>query len=641
MTILPVVERELRVASRRRGTYWTRSTVALVAMLIGAFAMLLNFGAPQAKLGSYIFIGLASFSVLHCLLAGRLATADCLSEEKREGTLGLLFLTDLKGYDVVLGKLVATSLNSFYGLLAIVPVLAIPLLLGGVTNGQFWRTVLVLVNTFLFSLAVGMFCSAVSRDIRKTMGLNFGLMFFFTAILPGCAAVIAFNSPGHFFSQELCFTSPLYGFFWAGIAPFLPPMVLGKVMTTPPVQFWQSLAVIHGLSWLFLLLAARIAPRSWQDRPAPPVRTGKARVRELWHAWSYGSPAKRPAFRKRLLDLNAFYWHAARARLKPLHVWIFFGLMGVWWLWGRIVSGTVWLDESVNLTMALMLNTTFKLWVAAEAGQRLAEDQKIGALELVLSTPLGVRDILRGQLLALRRQFLLPVLVAIGMEFFLMHASVAHANRPNSTTYAFWLAGIFMLPMDLAALIWVSMARGLTAKSYNRALIGTVYCILVLPWLAYLLTLGLIALWFEGWLGLNWEPSQGFHLGTWLAAALAADLGFGLRARWLLQHRLRELAMQRLALPPPRAPKSPPRRKRDEKPAPIVELQSSFRNIEQPTSNIEHRMPDLRHSEPKVQSAILSVSASPEETPAMAALPLSQFDVQRSMFDVRCSRNSF
>ena len=31
-------------------------------------------------------------------------TADCLSEEKREGTLGLLFLTDLRGYDIVVSS---------------------------------------------------------------------------------------------------------------------------------------------------------------------------------------------------------------------------------------------------------------------------------------------------------------------------------------------------------------------------------------------------------------------------------------------------------------------------------------------------------------------------------------------------------
>ena len=45
-------------------------------------------------------------------------------------------LTDLSGYDVVFGKLAATSLRSFCGLLAILPVLAIPLLLGSVTGKE-------------------------------------------------------------------------------------------------------------------------------------------------------------------------------------------------------------------------------------------------------------------------------------------------------------------------------------------------------------------------------------------------------------------------------------------------------------------------------------------------------------------------
>src|SRR5579885_1440650 len=100
MTILPIVERELRVAARRRGTYWTRLIVALLAILIGVIVMFENLGAPPARLGANIFVFLAGFALLNSLFAGRLSTADCLSEEKREGTLGLLFLTDLNGYDV-------------------------------------------------------------------------------------------------------------------------------------------------------------------------------------------------------------------------------------------------------------------------------------------------------------------------------------------------------------------------------------------------------------------------------------------------------------------------------------------------------------------------------------------------------------
>ena len=37
-------------------------------------------------------------------IAGLVLTADCISQERREGTLGLLFLTDLRGPDVALGN---------------------------------------------------------------------------------------------------------------------------------------------------------------------------------------------------------------------------------------------------------------------------------------------------------------------------------------------------------------------------------------------------------------------------------------------------------------------------------------------------------------------------------------------------------
>src|SRR4029450_9547413 len=105
--------------------------------------------------------------------SGVFRTADCVSEEKRDSTLGLLFLTDLKGYDIVFGKLAATSLNAFYGLLALFPVMAIPLLVGGVTVNEFWRVVLVALNNMFFSLAVGLFCSAIGRDERKAMATAF------------------------------------------------------------------------------------------------------------------------------------------------------------------------------------------------------------------------------------------------------------------------------------------------------------------------------------------------------------------------------------------------------------------------------------------------------------------------------------
>src|SRR5213079_1264829 len=103
-------------------------------------------GGGRGSLGNPLFVLLTGYAFGLCLLAGVFLTADCLSEEKREGTIGLLFLTDLHGYDLVLGKFAAMLISALYGLLTLLPITALPLLLGGVTVGEYWRTALALVN---------------------------------------------------------------------------------------------------------------------------------------------------------------------------------------------------------------------------------------------------------------------------------------------------------------------------------------------------------------------------------------------------------------------------------------------------------------------------------------------------------------
>ena len=96
-------------------------------------------------------------------------TADCLSREKRGGTLGLLFLTDLRGYDVVAGKLVSRTASSACCLLAALPTLGIALFLRGVTGSDYFRMILALLNGLFFSAALGMFVSALCRHERSAL----------------------------------------------------------------------------------------------------------------------------------------------------------------------------------------------------------------------------------------------------------------------------------------------------------------------------------------------------------------------------------------------------------------------------------------------------------------------------------------
>jgi ABC-type Na+ efflux pump permease subunit len=531
MTFLPIVARELRIAARRRSTYLVRSGAALVVMVVGTWFFLVSQNQAPHQIAMALFGILTGGAILYCLFSGVRSTADCLSEEKREGTLGLLFLTDLKGYDVVFGKLVATSLNSFYGVLAVVPMLALPLLLGGVTPGEFGRMALVAVNTLFFSLTAGMCISALCRSARNAMGATFALILLFAGVLPALGAWLGFVV--HASEVPAAFLAPSAGFtyFLAFDSSYLR---LGKA-------FWWSLAVIHALGWIFLVLACVIAPRSWQDRPA-----GVQRLRwgERLRSWSYGDPTERAAFRRFLLNQNAYFWLAARARLKPACVWAVLALLGCGWAWGLAKYHRDWLSEFMYFITGIILNLLIKGWFASECGRQVAADRTHGALELLLSTPLTIRDILRGQLLALKRQFLGPVAVVLAVFFVFMLASVSEvsAGEDRAAWLMFWASLMILLVADLAALYWVGMWQGLTARNPNRATGSALNRIMVLPGIAFAFISLLVSL-----LSVNHQLDLGpkFFLALWIALSLAADVGFGAWARYKLLTEFRLAATRR------------------------------------------------------------------------------------------------
>jgi hypothetical protein len=309
-------------------------------------------------------------------------------------------------------------------------------------------------------------------------------------------------------------------------------------------QFWCSVAVIHALGWMALLLASLVAPRAWQDRPAGAQTL---RWREHWHGWSYGNLAERAGFRRRLLDRNAYFWLAARARLRPVYVWAVLGLVACGWVWGLARSGRDWLDEMNYVMTGLLLNLLIKVWFALEAGRPLAEDRRQGAFELLLSTPLTEKDILRGQLLALKRQFLGPVLAVLLVFFlFAMAASSDALSRQEPQDQVlwvlFWAVAMVMLVADLMALYWVGMWGGLTARNPTRAAAANLGRILALPWVA--LGFGVLVA-SVAWPNADDTQVLKLFLGLWFGLGLAADLGFGAWARHRLLTEFRLAATRR------------------------------------------------------------------------------------------------
>src|SRR6185295_5308866 len=97
------------------------------------FALLmLDQRGSAASLGARLFQELNMALFVSVMLCVPMLTADCISREKREGTLGLLFLTPLSARGIVIGKCLIQALRGLTLVLSAMPVLVLPFLYGGI-----------------------------------------------------------------------------------------------------------------------------------------------------------------------------------------------------------------------------------------------------------------------------------------------------------------------------------------------------------------------------------------------------------------------------------------------------------------------------------------------------------------------------
>jgi hypothetical protein len=472
MIFLPIVERELRVAARKASTVWFRVLAALVALVIGAgfLMMSLAVGVSASRFGGGLFGTLTWLALAAALAAGLFFTADSLSEEKREGTLGFLFLTDLRGYDVVGGKLLATSLRGSYALLALFPVLAITLIMGGVTGMQFWKSALALINALFCSLAAGLLVSSFCQDPQRAVGGTFLLLLLACAGGPLVDSILPALGRGGFRSF-FSLTSPVY-VFWAASA-------WGKT------NYWTGLLASHVLGWAWFTLACVLVPRAWQDRAG---RTASS-TRILSYSWKYGGASERAVRRRKLIDLNPVLWLATRERWQEIALWVLILLvLGPFVTILMTLPSTVWIIWAQVSRLVLVV---LYLWTASQASRLFVEAKRSGLIELLLVTPLTSKDIVFGQWRALLRMFGLPVVLFLIVQFsgtLSQHASMGMMTA-TSGGYAPSLAlnilsasadGLSMVA-NLVAVVWFGMWMGLISKNGSVATLKTVGLVQVLP----------------------------------------------------------------------------------------------------------------------------------------------------------------
>src|SRR3954451_21334602 len=157
-----IFNREFLTVPRRDQHHTARVATVGLLWVIGITAWQATVGfTKDAALGETARFGLLLFQVTAfvqltlLLFFSALSAASAVSQEKDRRTFVLLLLTDMRDYEIVLGKLIGALLPIIIQLLIVAPVLSLLLLLGGIDPEQVLQAVLVLLASAIAAGSLG------------------------------------------------------------------------------------------------------------------------------------------------------------------------------------------------------------------------------------------------------------------------------------------------------------------------------------------------------------------------------------------------------------------------------------------------------------------------------------------------------
>ena len=466
MTILPLFERELRVRARGPACYWTRFAAALGGMLVSVPALMTNagLGSSPAQMGAFAFNGLVLAAFILCCVSGFI-TVDGISRERREGTLGLLFLTRVRVLDVLLGNFGAAGLAGLCALAACVPVLIVPILTGGVSGGEAARKALVLFDTMMMSLAAGLWASARGKawwsSVRTVV-----LMLVFLVFAPVLMGQLFFNSAG----RNISWPGPL-----SALAAADDINYRGSARA-----YWFSLLVIHAMTWLLAMGAGvrlRRALRVDEESPArntngvsgrespPGFLLAEFKINFRRHKPLAEGEAPLGWLMRRQKGIRMVVWTGAL--LETAYYFFFYTLV-----LGRRPGASargVYVSWGMNLSLKVIEGCLFA-WAASRF---FIESRRDGELELLLTTPEGARTMVASQWKRLKQVFWWATVAMIAPSVTMSLFNILLPRQPwpgfNLYTSATELLSCANTIAGMMALVWLGMWYGWSERSQARA----------------------------------------------------------------------------------------------------------------------------------------------------------------------------
>lgn len=488
----PLLGKELLEQAARKQLYIMRVVYAVV--LFGAFCVYYVrhlSGGPVLMLGGgygpFAFVVTTQIATIFLFLPPLMAGA--IAQEKERDTLGLLFLTDLTPWELILQKYIGRLIPMLTLLFLSLPLLAVTYSLGGVSIGMLVSSAATLFFTCLAVGAVAMECSAHESTTFGALVRCWGICLLFTmccwvgplrsALIPNAIA------PG---ASAVFFIFPL---FFNGLGYFVP--------TT-----------------LFLVRAKQnLGARAFIQRQNPFSRQFK----HMDHYWKDIRKLTRALLRKRDKEAYAIAQQVVRSQLggaEDERQWSLAGFLFAKMQVPNLIAIAVIIGFLVFIVMffsALMDPKSMPfyiivggLWILAlltvpiQSANAVASERINERLGAILTTPLTSGEILDEWLAPVRRwtSFLVRPLIAVFVIEAMVKFKNAGLDDPRSINFfAYLVISVLTVLIYPRLVLWFCLWIGLRIRSQIRAmmtalLLVVVWCIGLPPLFSYLADTSLI-----------------------------------------------------------------------------------------------------------------------------------------------------
>ncbi len=199
----PILDKELRVSSRRRRNYVLRGSYLLLLTVFAALAwwggVLAQSGSPayrQARMpevGRTVVVTIVWFQFVALQVVAAMMLSTSVSEEVERRTLGVLMATPVRNFQIVLGKLGSKLLQLGLLVATALPLLVVVRVLGGVPWEFVVQSLAITATAVLFAGSVSLFFSTVFRQgyvaalvtlaVLLAMPLIYGFLMIIVAVL--------------------------------------------------------------------------------------------------------------------------------------------------------------------------------------------------------------------------------------------------------------------------------------------------------------------------------------------------------------------------------------------------------------------------------------------------------------------------